>query len=168
MVWAVTLICGTLDCSSFSIKRNKQKRHKAIPAFLVRVAILVALLPIGQQARSGFREAVSQQGSTGALHLIVRVSHSKDKSRESKRSFGFYGPSGETRTRGILVPKYRQNLYIVYSVFLGRFSLIRLLSSNFFSTQFFYFRHISGQISGHKSALPSKRNRSSTEKIASK
>ena len=79
-----------------------------------------------------------------------------------------FGPSGETRTPGVLIPKYRQNLYIVYSVFLGRFSLIRLLSSNFFSTQFFYFRHISGQISGHKSALPSKRNRSSTEKIASK
>ena len=36
--------------------------------------------------------------------LIFRVSHSKDKSRESKCSFGFYGPSGETRTRGILVP----------------------------------------------------------------
>ena len=37
--------------------------------------------------------------------LIFRVSHSKDKSRESKCSFGFFGPSGETRTRGILLPK---------------------------------------------------------------
>ena len=28
----------------------------------------------------------------------------KDKSRESKCSFGFYGPSGEIRTPGILIP----------------------------------------------------------------
>jgi len=30
-------------------------------------------------------------------NFIFRVSHSKDKSRESKCSFGFFGPSGETR-----------------------------------------------------------------------
>ena len=50
------------------------------------------------------RRAVGKRLSTGQSHLIFRVSHSKDKSRESKCSFGFYGPSGETRTRGILVP----------------------------------------------------------------
>ena len=45
--------------------------------------------------------------------LIFRVSHSKDKSRESKCSFGFYGPSGETRTRGILVPKNSGNFFLI-------------------------------------------------------
>ena len=34
------------------------------------------------------------------------------------------GPSGETRTRGILVPKSGQNLYIVYSSFRGGFARI--------------------------------------------
>ena len=48
--------------------------------------------------------------------LIFRVSlYSKDKSRESKCSFGFYGPSGETRTRGILVPKNSGNFFITFS-----------------------------------------------------
>ena len=100
--------------------------------------------------------------------FIFRVSHSKDKSRESKCSFGFYGPSGETRTRGILVPKTSRKLCIFYSLFLASYFIKPLISSNFRSHRFFYFRHISGHISGHKSALPSKRNRSSTQKIASK
>ena len=81
---------------------------------------------------------------------------------------GGFGPSGETRTRGILVPKSGQNLYIVYSLFRDGISQIWLISKNFFHTQFFYFRHISGQISGHKSALPSKRNQASTENLSSK
>ena len=38
------------------------------------------------------------------IQLFESRSIQKDKSRESKCSFGFYGPSGETRTRGILVP----------------------------------------------------------------
>ena len=46
--------------------------------------------------------------------LIFRVSHSKDKSRESKCSFGFYGPSGETRTRGILVPNNWWNFFLTF------------------------------------------------------
>ena len=91
-----------------------------------------------------------------------------NEKREAKSLPFMIGPSGETRTRGILVPKSGQNLYIVYSLFRDGFSQIILISKNFFHTQYFYFRHISGQISGHKSALPSKRNRSSTEKIASK
>ena len=91
----------------------------------------------------------------------LRVSHSKDKSRESKCSFGFYGPSGEIRTPGILIPKTSRKLCIFYSLFLASYFIKPLISSNFRSHRFFYFRSISGQISGHKSALPSKRNRPS-------
>ena len=47
--------------------------------------------------------------------LIFRVSHSKDKSRESKCSFGFYGPSGETRTCGIMIPKTSWNFFLTIS-----------------------------------------------------
>ena len=73
-----------------------------------------------------------------------------------------FGPSGETRTRGILLPKTSRKLCIFYSLFLASYFIKPLISSNFRSHRFFYFRSISGQISGHKSALPSKRNRSST------
>ena len=41
----------------------------------------------------------------GQLHGIVRVSlHTKQKIGTPKRGFRSFGPSGETRTRGILVP----------------------------------------------------------------
>ena len=80
-------------------------------------------LRTGMCADRGSARSSPRRRRSFAPHLIFRVSHSKDKSRESECSFGFYGPSGETRTRGILVPKYRQNLYIVYSSFLGGFSL---------------------------------------------
>jgi len=40
----------------------------------------------------------------------------------AKRPFPLFGPSGETRTRGILLPKSSKNLYIEYSLFLGGFS----------------------------------------------
>ena len=94
----------------------------------------------------------------------VRVSHySKRKNAGMALSHScIFGPSGETRTRGILLPKTSRKLCIFYSLFLASYFIKPLISSNFRSHRFFYFRSISGQISGHKSALPSKRNRSST------
>ena len=64
----------------------------------------------------------------GGLGVNKKKIRTKPPIRIVSMIASLFGPSGETRTRGILVPKYRQNLYIVYSVFLGRFSLIRLLS----------------------------------------
>ena len=48
--------------------------------------------------------AGGKQQSTGLLHLIVRISPSNEKSRKSKCSFCFFGPSVEILTRGLLNP----------------------------------------------------------------
>ena len=45
----------------------------------------------GRKVRRDFRRAGNQHQSAGLLHGMVRVSYSKDKSRESKSSFGFLG-----------------------------------------------------------------------------
>ena len=47
-----------------------------------------------------------------------------EKSRYRLCGIWTFGPDDRIRTCGILHPKYRQNLYIVYSSFLGGFSLI--------------------------------------------
>ena len=45
-----------------------------------------------------------RQRRSSAPHLDVQISHSKEKSRKSKCSFCFFGPSVEIRTRGLLNP----------------------------------------------------------------
>ena len=50
-------------------------------------------------------EPGSDQLSTGQLNLDVRVSDSKEIRRNGIKPFLRIGPSGETRTRGILLPK---------------------------------------------------------------
>ena len=74
------------------------------------MARLVCICTVG--ADRGSPPSSWRRQRSSALHLIVRDSHSKDKSRESKCSFGFYGPSGETRSRGILVPKKLWELFL--------------------------------------------------------
>ena len=61
-----------------------------------------ASAPIG--ADRGSPPSSWRRQRSSALHLIVRVSHSKEKCRYGICHSCIFGPSGETRTRGILVP----------------------------------------------------------------
>ncbi len=89
----------------YRLERQKVKSRdgKTISAFWSKWRDSFASAPKG--ADRGSARSSPRRRRSSALHLIFRVSHSKDKSRESKCSFGFFGPSGETRTRGILLPK---------------------------------------------------------------
>ena len=94
-------------------------------AVLVRVARLVTFSFPGEwELWSGRRPAGDQQLSTGQLHWTVRVTpHTKQKSRFRKSGIWIFGPSGETRTRGILVPKNCRNIFLIFSVRFWRFPL---------------------------------------------
>ena len=88
-----------------------------------------ASAPIG--ADRGSPPSSWRRQRSSALHLIVRVSHAKDKSRESKCSFGFYGPSGETRLHflpggkkiDVLPPSSRRQATVHRTVAFDRSSL---------------------------------------------
>ncbi len=130
----------------FRVSHSKEKCRDGIKPFLhfwSEWRDSFASAPIG--ADRGSPPSSWRRQRSSALHLIVRVSHSKDKSRESKCSFGFYGPSGETRTRGILVPNQApyqlghtriaplgdaegNNTKILYRIFMGNASKICCIS----------------------------------------
>ena len=70
---------------------------------------------VAEENRGSAASSRSGQRSS-ALHLIVRVSPSKDKSRESECSFGFYGPSGIIGFHIIGIKSYsgnRQSIFLI-------------------------------------------------------
>ena len=113
------------------------------------------------EPRSPFRIAVQMYDLWQKITFPPLGCQNKVKTADFTPKSAVFGPSAGTRTRGILVPKTSRKLCIFYSLFLASYFIKPLISSNFRSHRFFYFRSISGQISGHKSALPSKRNRPS-------
>ena len=78
--------------------------------------------------------------TTGLLHLNVRISHSKEKSRNSSNCFCFFGPSVEIRTRGLLNPiqaRYQTSPHPDIQLSLTDFDILAQLSKKI--KPYFYF-----------------------------
>ena len=70
-----------------------------------QVARLDCICAFRHRYRCCRRPTGGNQLSTGQLNLILRVSPLECKKQRWQKPSLFFGPSGETRTRGILLPK---------------------------------------------------------------
>ena len=143
---------------------------------MVRVARLAAFpFPMGMESTelpsSSRRQAtVRRTVALNCSNLLL-----KEKIGKSMCSFRFFGPSGETRTRGILVPKTEGNFFLTISApFSGVSFQYPVLSGTVFSTVSGCSNPVYGQKCGQRpglsksqGVLDSRKQNSETEKLTS-